>query len=43
MSRSLAVVHSVFFLQRFRVAFPRWKEAYPQAPCLGCLTTLLET
>ena len=39
----MPVVHSVFFLQRFRLVFPRWKEAYPQAPCIGCLTRVLET
>ena len=25
------------------MAFPRWKEAYPGAPCIGCLTLVLET
>lgn len=39
----MPVVHSIFFLQRIRAAFPRWKEAYPRTPCIGCFTPLLET
>ena len=38
----MPVVHSVFFLHRFRAAFPRWKAAYPAACCTRCLTAPLE-
>lgn len=39
----MPIVHSVVFLQRIRVGFPRFKEAHPGTPCMGCLTRVLET
>jgi hypothetical protein len=39
----MPIVHSVVFLQRIRVGFPRFKEAHPGIPCMGCLTRVLET
>ena len=39
----MPVVHSVVFLQRIRVGFPRFKEAHPGTPCMGCLSRVLET